>query len=99
MTEQPGPFSLVLQGPTGPYELRFRRTDDEGELQVALDGAVCVWTVDVCEQDGEGWRLAGLTRNTTARWGDTFWFEVCTSPAQADYYIDSLVRTDRPPGA
>jgi hypothetical protein len=99
MTEQPEPFTVVLQGPSGRYELRFLQNHDEGEFQVDLGGGGAVWPVEVCEHDGEGWRLAGLTRGTAAHWGDTFWFEVRTSLAQAEYFTDRLVRIDRAPGA
>jgi len=95
MVEQPEPFNISLDGPAGPYELSFRRNHDEGEFKVTLGELVTTWHVEVCERDGGGWRLAGLTKDTAVIWGDTFWFEVRTSPpVQVAYAVRGLVRTD-----
>lgn len=95
MVEQPEPFSASFMGPTGPYELTFEPNEDEGEFRVKLGGVVTTWHVEVCERDGDSWLLGGLTRDTVAIWGDTYWFEVHTArPMKVEYGINGLVRTD-----
>lgn len=95
MVEQPESFAVRMMGPTGPYELTFSRGADEGALQAQLPGGVLFWHVEVCQRDGEAWRLSGLTRGTQTLWGETYWFELHTAaPACIAYFVKALVRTD-----
>lgn len=100
MVEQPEPFVVQMMGPDGPYSLAFAPNADEGVLEARLPGGVLLWAVDVCERDGVGWRLGGLTRGTQTLWGDTYWFEMCTAaPVRIEYFVKSPVRTDYAAGS
>ncbi len=95
MVEQPEPFAARMIGPHGLYELAFTPDRDEGVIEARLPGGALRWIVEVCERDGAGWRLCGLTRGTQAPCGDTYWFELRTAaPARVEYYRKTLVRTD-----
>lgn len=97
-TPQPAPFDLTVEGPTGLYRIGFRPDPDEGHFEVTLGQISTVWRVEVCEREGEDWRLEGLTQDTAAAWGDTYWFSLQTGLApRIQYWGDRvLVREDRP---
>jgi hypothetical protein len=94
---QPEPFDLTFSGPTGRYRLGFRPDVDEGHFEVTLGEVSTVWHVDVCEREGDGWRLAGLTRDTVGAWGDTYWYSLGTGPTpRIQYWGDQvLIREDQ----
>jgi len=95
---QPEPFDVTFSGPTGRYRLGFRPDEDEGHFEVTLGDLSTVWDVEVCEREGDGWRLNGLTRDTAATWGDTYWFSLETtgSRPRIQYWGDQvLVREDQ----
>ena len=65
-------------------------------LEQSLGEVSTVWHVDVCKREGECWRLDGLTRDTVAIWGDTYWFSLKTGRARIQYWGDRiLLREDR----
>lgn len=95
--EQPKPFELTLVGPTGPYRLSFERDRDEGRFNVLIGARATFWHVEVCERTEDGWRLAGMTRETKDLWEDTYWFEMHTGTnTRVEYCLQGVVRTDTP---
>jgi len=95
--EQPQPFDVVFDGPTGPYKLSFQPDHDEGHFDAVIGDVVTRWHVEVCERENDGWLLAGMTRETKGLWGDSYWFEVhIGDDTRAEYCLQGLVRTDLP---
>ncbi|TAL28319.1 MAG: hypothetical protein EPN98_23745 [Phenylobacterium sp.] len=96
--EQPGPFQVTFEGPTGPYRLSFQPDHDEGHFDVAVGDQTIVWHVEVCERTATGWSLGGMTRGMKGLWGDDYWFEVLFGEGmRAEFSLQGLARTDFPP--
>jgi hypothetical protein len=71
------PFCARFVGPEGEYIVEFTPNDDEGSIQTTIAGTPMTWHVEFVGLNDDGdVVLGGLTRGSTAVWGDCFWFEV-----------------------
>ncbi|WP_296596646.1 hypothetical protein [Phenylobacterium sp.] len=96
--EQPEPFQVTFEGPTGPYRLSFQPDHDEGRFDVVIGDLAVVWKVEVCERTTTGWSLGGMTHGMKGLWGDDYWFEVLFGEdTRAEFGLRGLTRTDFPP--
>lgn len=97
--ERPEPFEARFVGPGGAYVLSYNPdepTDDKGEITATIGEGSWLWIVDFLEKGDKGWELGGMTHGGEPGWGDVFWFELHTDPAEPITYWGNRVveRTD-----
>ena len=96
----PQPFSFAVEGPDGPYTLRFEPIDEwDGTFEVSGLSSPMTWdvlTVDI--NDVGEFVLSGNTEGSEAVWGDHYWFQarVHPGPPSVTLWGDRvIVRVDR----
>lgn len=95
----PNPFSAWVEGPNGPYRLAFTPVDDwDGRVTGKIGSDEIKWPVDLCEKDGLGEYVAGLTDTFRDMDNERFWFLIRYSADRpvVEYWGDRIkVREDR----
>ena len=96
----PQPFSMVMIGSEGPYELTCSPLNDnpwEGCIKTEISGVRMLWSIEEANVDDGGLCLIGLTNEPVDVWRDTylfmFWPEAY--PPRIEYYgAQALWRRD-----
>ncbi|MGF6227924.1 hypothetical protein QFZ27_001879 [Inquilinus ginsengisoli] len=98
IVKAPAPFSIVMIGPEGPYELKFRpyATDPwEGEIDVVIAGEATTWSVEKVFREDEGLALGGMAGANV--WKTSYWFMLWPDarPPRIEYWGEGVIwRTD-----